>query len=69
MLDGPDPGACPGARCWVTPNGTIYVTDQACDAPIDFIESTTGPCKSALQAYKKRTMCGAGASSGAGSGG
>ena len=57
VIDGPDPGACPGARCWVTSSGNVYVSDQACDAPIDYTQSTAGPCALALEAFKKRIMC------------
>ncbi len=57
VIDGPDPGVCSGARCWVTPGGNIFVSDQACDAPLDYMQSTSGPCKLALEAHKTRTMC------------
>jgi hypothetical protein len=57
VIDGPDPGACPGARCWVAPSGNVFVSDQACDAPLDYAQSTSGPCELALDAYKARTMC------------
>ena len=57
VVDGADPGVCSGARCWVAPSGDIFVSDQACDAPLDYTESTVGPCKQALEVYKKRTRC------------
>jgi hypothetical protein len=68
VIEGPDPGACNEVHCWVKPSGDILVTDQACDAPTDYTESASGPCKQALDAYKKRVMC-SDAGSGAGGGG
>jgi hypothetical protein len=70
VIDGPDPGSCPVVHCWVNPVGEVFVSDMACDAPLDFKESASGPCELALEAYKKRVMCGdAGASGGGGAGG
>ena len=66
VIDGPDPGGCAEVHCWVKPSGEIFVSDQACDAPLDFTESASGPCKLALDAYKKRIMC---ADTGTGGGG
>ena len=57
VIEGPDPGACSKLRCWVNPAGEAFVTDKACDAPIDLAESTTGPCEPALEAYKNHVMC------------
>lgn len=56
VLDGPDPGKCPDLRCWKGPDGTFYVTDAACDAPLDFEDRTSdaeGPCVGALAAYAR----------------
>lgn len=69
VIDGPDPGSCAEVRCWVNPGGAVFVTDQACDAPLDYTESASGPCKSALEAYKKHVMCGDAGSSAGGAGG
>ncbi len=57
VIDGPDPGSCAEVHCWVKPTGEIFVSDRACDAPLDFTESASGPCKLAIDAYKKRVMC------------
>ena len=57
VLDGPDPGSCPEVHCWVNPSGEVFVSDKACDAPLDFTKNASGPCKQALEAYKKRVMC------------
>jgi hypothetical protein len=57
VVDGPDPGGCAEVHCWVKPSGEIFVSDRACDAPIDFTKSASGPCKLALDAYKKRVFC------------
>lgn len=65
VIDGPDPGSCAEVHCWVKPSGEIFVSDAACDAPLDFTESASGPCKLALEAYKKGVMC---ADDGAGGG-
>ncbi len=57
VIDGPDPGSCPEVQCWVKPSGEIFVSDKACDAPLDFTKNASGPCKQALEAYKNRVMC------------
>ncbi|MFS8067434.1 MAG: hypothetical protein ACMG6S_13820 [Byssovorax sp.] len=57
VIDGPDPGSCAEVHCWVKPTGEIFVSDRACDAPLDFTESASGPCKLAIDAYKKRVIC------------
>jgi hypothetical protein len=57
VIDGPDPGSCSKVRCWVNPAGEAFVTDKACDAPIDLTESSTGACEPALEAYKNHVMC------------
>jgi hypothetical protein len=57
VIDGPDPGSCPGVSCWVKPSGEIFVSDKACDAPLDFTKNASGPCALALEAYKNRVMC------------
>ena len=57
VIDGPDPGSCAEVHCWVKPGGEIFVSDRACDAPLDFTKSASGLCKLALDAYKKRVMC------------
>jgi hypothetical protein len=54
VIAGPDPGMCPQVRCWQAPDGSIYVTSEACDAPLDYqdhTEDTSGPCVKALAAY------------------
>ncbi len=48
------PRMCPMLHCWLAPDGSIYVTDEACDAPPDYLDetqSTSGPCVKALAAY------------------
>jgi hypothetical protein len=57
VIDGPDPGTCSAVHCWVNPAGEAFVTDKACDAPVDVTESTTGFCEGALKAYKKLDFC------------
>ena len=57
VLDGPDPGSCPVVHCWVNPTGEIFVTDKACDAPIDLTESTSGTCSAALKTFKLPGKC------------
>jgi hypothetical protein len=57
VIDGPDPGMCPVVRCWLDPTGAAFVTDEACDAPINLAESVSGNCAPALEAFKKRVMC------------
>ncbi len=57
VVDGPDPGSCSRVRCWVNPVGEAFVTDKACEAPIDLTESSTGLCKPALEAHKNKVMC------------
>ncbi len=44
-------------HCWVKSSGEIFVSDKACDAPLDFTKNASGPCKQALEAYKNRVMC------------
>jgi hypothetical protein len=54
VIAGADPGTCPMLHCWLAPDGSIYVTDEACDAPPDYVDetqSTSGPCVKALAAY------------------
>jgi len=54
VVAGADPGMCPMLRCWQAPDGSIYVTDEACDAPPDYQDlthSTSGPCVKALAVY------------------
>jgi hypothetical protein len=54
VVAGADPGMCPMLRCWQAPDGSIYVTDEACDAPPDYQDlthATSGPCVKALAAY------------------
>lgn len=67
VIDGPDPGTCSVLRCWLDPSGAAFVTDKACDAPLNLTESTGEACIPALVAYKNHMMCpdldgGAGAS-------
>jgi hypothetical protein len=71
VVDGPDPGKCPQLRCWLAPDGTAYVTDEACDAPIDFqdqTKATSGVCVKALAAYHRtgHGLCPTPADAGAG---
>jgi hypothetical protein len=54
VIAGADPGMCPQVRCWQAPDGTVYVTSEACDAPLDYqdhTKDTSGPCVKALAAY------------------
>lgn len=55
VVDGPEPAApCKVVRCWQAPDGDVFVTDQACDAPADYVDrtdDTAGPCGKALEAY------------------
>jgi len=55
VVDGPAPAMpCKDVRCWVAPDGAVYVTDMACDGPADFqdqTQDTSGPCVAALAAY------------------
>src|SRR5262249_21108388 len=47
VIAGADPGMCPQLRCWQGPDGSIYVTSTACDAPPDYQDHTndsSGPC-------------------------
>ena len=79
VIDGPAPPTpCSILRCWVAPDGSAYVTDQACDAPPDYkdeTQSSSGPCVKALVVYGRagHGLCpvstdgGAGGSLGAGS--
>ncbi len=56
VIAGADPGLCPMLRCWVAPDGEVYVTDEACDAPSDYLDetqATSGPCVKALAAYAR----------------
>ncbi len=58
VVAGPDPGPCSMLRCWMSPGGLVYVTDEACDAPPDYQDETkdgSGPCVKALAAYAPRT--------------
>ena len=54
VVAGADPGQCPMLRCWEAPDGSIYVTDEACDAPPDYIDHTNDnfpACVKALALY------------------
>jgi hypothetical protein len=55
VLSGPDPGSCPVLRCWTTPQGAVYITDESCDSPPDFTDDTDAPagspCAEALLVY------------------
>jgi hypothetical protein len=54
VIAGADPGMCPLLRCWQASDGSIYVTDQACDAPPDYQDhthDTSGLCVKALAIY------------------
>lgn len=59
VVAGADPGMCPRLRCWLAPDGSYYVTDQACDAPPDYQDQTddaSSPCVKALAAYHRTGM-------------
>ncbi len=54
VVAGADPGTCPMLHCWAAPGGTIYVTDEACDAPPDYVDHTHDgfpACVKALALY------------------
>ena len=73
VIAGADPGLCPMLRCWVAPDGSTYVTDEACDAPIDYQDQTksgSGPCVKALAAYARtgHALCAVPPDGGAGGG-
>jgi hypothetical protein len=55
VIDGPAPAVpCSTVTCWVAPDGSVYVTTTACDAPPDYrngTNDTSGPCVKALAAY------------------
>jgi hypothetical protein len=54
VIAGVDPGMCPMLHCWEAPSGSIYVTDEACDAPPDYQDhtsDTSGLCVQALAIY------------------
>jgi len=56
VIDGPDPGMCAAVRCWLSLGGDVYVTDTACDGPIDYKDQTSdmsGACVKALAAYAR----------------
>ncbi len=56
VIAGADPGMCPRLRCWQAPDGNVYVTDEACDAPVDYVDHTkdgSEPCVKALAAYAR----------------
>jgi hypothetical protein len=74
VVAGADPGPCYQVLCWQAPDGSIYVTSAACDAPPDYVnetENTSSPCVKALAAYAGagHTPCPAPADGGGGSGG
>jgi hypothetical protein len=56
VIQGTMPAPCPILRCWVDPDGTAIVTDEACAAPPDYKDETnaaSGPCPKALAAYAR----------------
>lgn len=57
VLEGEDPGACSEVRCWMSPEFEVYVTDTACEGPLDFRDGTGDPegtaCARALAAYDR----------------
>jgi hypothetical protein len=56
VIAGADPGQCPMLHCWMAPSGDVYVTDEACDAPPDYVDetqATSGLCVKALAAYAR----------------
>ncbi len=70
VIAGADPGTYPLVRCWQAPDGSTYVTDQACDAPPDYQDDTnaaSGPCVKALAAYARpgHGLCAGAADAGA----
>ena len=73
VIAGADPGTCAMLRCWVAPDGSTYVTDAACDAPLDYQDQTksgSGPCVKALAAYARtgHDLCAAPPDGGTGGG-
>jgi hypothetical protein len=74
VVAGADPGLCPMLRCWKAPDGSIYVTSEACDAPSDYLdetENTSSPCVKALAAYGRagHSLCSTPVDGGGGEGG
>jgi hypothetical protein len=62
VIAGADPGQCAMLRCWLAPDGSIYVTDAACDAPPDYVDETDNDfpaCVKALALYNGpgHTLC------------
>lgn len=57
VIDGPDPGECDVLRCWVDPEGQVFITTTACDAPHGFVDHTKDPagsdCYRALALFDK----------------
>lgn len=57
VIEGADPGPCPGVRCWVSSSSEVYITTTACDAPSNYREGTADPpgslCASALAAQAR----------------
>src|SRR5580704_7939284 len=56
VIEGTMPAPCPVLRCWVDPDGTAVVTNEACVAPPDYkneTTATTGLCPKALAAYAR----------------
>jgi hypothetical protein len=61
VVEGEDPGTCAATRCWVAPDGEVWVTTTACDAPPDYREGTADPagsaCADALAAKARGAAC------------
>jgi hypothetical protein len=61
VIEGADPGQCPSVRCWVGPDGEVWVTTTACDGPADFREGTKDPpgsaCADAIAAEGRGAVC------------
>jgi hypothetical protein len=54
VIEGMQPAPCPVLRCWVDPDGTAVITNEACAAPPDYkneTTATTGLCPKALAVY------------------
>ncbi|MEJ7734323.1 MAG: hypothetical protein WKG00_34650 [Polyangiaceae bacterium] len=54
VIEGSDPGRCPRIQCWVSSAEEVYITTEACDAPLDYRDGTSdeapSACASALAA-------------------
>jgi hypothetical protein len=57
VVAGAPTAPCPTVRCWLSPEGIVYITSTACDAPPDYVDETNNPastlCVKALAAYNQ----------------